>query len=288
MSIIIDENTRVVVQGITGHQGAFHTSAMLDYGTKVVAGVTPGKGDERIEGVKVFDSMSDAMSEEPNVSIIFVPRDFAKDAALEALDNGLKTLVIISEHIPVHDTLTILQYAKLKNAIVVGPNTPGIISPLYRAKVGIMGGEIFTPGRIGIVSRSGTLTYEIVATVTGAGMGESTCIGLGGDPIVGLSFTEVLQMFERDDETSAIVLVGEIGGTAEEDACAYINKMRKPVFAYIAGITAPSGKKMGHAGAIIARGKGTAKAKIEALKDAGAHLAKSPMEIAKLLKENIK
>ncbi|MEW6070637.1 MAG: succinate--CoA ligase subunit alpha [Candidatus Thermoplasmatota archaeon] len=285
MPVILPKNTSVLVQGITGYQGRFHTKKMLEYGTNIVAGVTPGKGGEIVEGVEVFNSVSEAMIRTPNASIIFVPAQFAKDAALEALENNLKVIVIITEHVPVHDTIEILEYAKLKKAVVIGPNTPGIILPHTKTKLGIMPNEIFIPGNVGVVSRSGTLTYEIVEAITKAGYGQSACIGLGGDAIVGLSFTEVLKILEKDKNTEKIVLIGEIGGSAEEEACDYIAKMKKPVYAYIAGITAPKGKKMGHAGAIIARGKGSAESKIKSLGSAGARIAKLPSEIGKLIAE---
>ncbi|MDI6708153.1 MAG: succinate--CoA ligase subunit alpha [Candidatus Thermoplasmatota archaeon] len=285
MSIILPKDTRVLVQGITGLQGRFHTKKMLEYGTNIVAGVTPGKGKEVVEGIEVFNSVSEAMSKKPNAAIIFVPAQFARDAALESLENNLKIIVIITEHIPVHDTIEILEYAKLKKAVVIGPNTPGIILPHTRTKLGIMPNEIFLPGNIGVVSRSGTLTYEIVEVITKAGFGVSACIGLGGDAVVGMSFVDVLKIFEKDKKVEKIVLIGEIGGSAEEEACSYIAKMKKPVYAYIAGITAPKGKRMGHAGAIIARGKGSAESKIKSFEGVGVTIAKLPSEIGKLIAE---
>jgi succinyl-CoA synthetase alpha subunit len=283
MSVILDKNTRIIVQGITGSQGRFHTKKMLEYGTKIVAGVTPGKGCELVEGVEVFNSVSEAMVKRPNASIVVVPAPFAKDAVLEALENGLKVVVIITEHIPVHDTIEILEYAKLKKATIIGPNTPGIILPHIKTKLGIMPNDIFVPGNVGVVSRSGTLTYELVEAITKAGYGQSACIGLGGDAVVGLSFVDLLKIFEKDRNTEKIVLIGEIGGSAEEDACEYITKMKKPVYAYIAGITAPKGKKMGHAGAIIARGKGSAESKLRSLESVGVIIARLPSEIGKLI-----
>ncbi|MEW5759787.1 MAG: succinate--CoA ligase subunit alpha [Candidatus Thermoplasmatota archaeon] len=287
MAIILNENTRLLVQGITGHQGAYHTKAMLEYGTKIVGGVTPGKGGEKVEGIEVFDTIAGAMAKvNANASIIFVPAPYVKDAVYEALDAGIKTLVIITEHIPVHDSMEIMEYGKSKNAVIVGPNTPGVISPGKKAKAGIMPSKIFVDGNIGVISRSGTLTYEIVNEMSLNGYGQTTCIGLGGDPITGLTFTDALKMFENDDETSAIVIVGEIGGAAEEEAAKYIKDMKKNVYAYIAGQTAPPGKRMGHAGAIILRGVGTAESKVKALTEAGAYVAKKPKDIPRLIREH--
>lgn len=283
MSIVLNRNARVLVQGITGHQGMFNTRKMLEYGTNIVAGATPGKAGTTVEGVEVFNSVSDAMCKKPTASVIFVPAPFAKDAALEALENDIKTVVIITEHIPVHDSMEIVLYGKLKNATIIGPNTPGIILPKEKIKLGIMPNEIFVPGNVGIISRSGTLTYEVVSAITDAGLGESACIGLGGDQITGLNFTDVLKMLENDKDTKQIVMLGEIGGSAEEDACEYISKMKKPVCAYIAGVTAPKGKRMGHAGAIISRGKGSAESKITNFERAGVRVAKTPWDIADLL-----
>jgi succinyl-CoA synthetase alpha subunit len=283
MAILVDQNTRLIIQGITGHQGIFHAKAMLDFSTNVVGGVTPGKGGENVHGIPVFNSMEEAVEQtHANTSIILVPARFAKDAAFEAMDSNIKILVIITEHIPFHDALDIITYAKFKKIRVIGPNCPGVVSP-GKAKVGIMPSKIFREGNVGIVSRSGTLTYEIVNAITEHGLGQSTCIGLGGDPIIGTSFVDALQMFDGDDDTKEIVLVGEIGGSAEEEAAEYIKEMNKPVFAYIAGQTAPPGKRMGHAGAIVSRGKGTAQSKIEALRKAGADVAKVPEDIPKLI-----
>ncbi len=285
MAILVDQNTRLIIQGITGHQGIFHAKAMLDFGTNVAGGVTPGKGGENVHGIPVFNSMEEAVEQtHANTSIILVPARFAKDAAFEAMDSNIKLLVIITEHIPFHDALDVITYAKFKEIRVIGPNCPGVVSP-GKAKVGIMPSKIFREGNVGIVSRSGTLTYEIVNAITEHGLGQSTCIGLGGDPIIGTSFVDALQMFDGDDDTKEIVLVGEIGGSAEEEAAEYIKEMNKPVFAYIAGQTAPPGKRMGHAGAIVSRGKGTAQSKIEALRKAGADVAKVPEDIPKLITE---
>lgn len=285
MSILVDESTRVIIQGITGHQGIFHAKAMLDYGSSVVGGVTPGKGGESVHGVPVFDSVSEAvMSTDADTSMLLVPAPFALDASLEAIDAGIRLLVIITERIPFHDAIKIMAYARLKGTTVIGPNCPGVISP-DKCKVGIMPSTIYKRGTVGVVSRSGTLTYEIVNEITESGLGQSTCVGIGGDPIIGSNIVEILRMFESDDETEAIVIVGEIGGTAEEDAAEHIKRMEKNVFAYIAGRTAPPGKRMGHAGAIITRGRGTAESKIAALSEANVAVAKYPAEIARLILE---
>ncbi len=278
--IILDENTRCIVQGITGKQGSFHTEQMLNYSTNVVAGTSPGKGGQKFGELPIYNSIEEAKEElDINASIIFVPASFAKDAAFEAISQ-LDLAVIITEHIPVHDSMEIVEYAKREKTTIVGPNTPGIISPGV-GKLGIMPTHIFNEGNIGIVSRSGTLTYEVANQVTNSGMGESTCIGIGGDPVVGLDFANVLQRFEDDEDTAAMVMIGEIGGNAEEKAAEYINKnISKPVVAYIAGVTAPPGKRMGHAGAIIEGESGTAASKINALEDAGVYVAERPSEIA--------
>ncbi|EMR74355.1 succinyl-CoA synthetase (ADP-forming) alpha subunit [Thermoplasmatales archaeon SCGC AB-539-N05] len=286
MSIFVDERNKVVVQGATGHQGRFHIGEMLGFGTKVVAGVTPGKAGEDVHGVPVFDSVMDAVDVTgANTSLVLVPARFAKDAVFEALDAGIKTVVVITENIPFHDAMEFVHYAEYKDAVLIGPNCPGIASP-GKTKVGILPGGIFLEGDVGVASRSGTLTYEIVNALSEKDIGQSTCVGLGGDPIIGTPFIGALDAFEKDKDTKAVVLVGEIGGTAEEDAAEHITKhISKPVFAFIAGRTAPPGKRMGHAGAIIARGKGTANSKINALKKAGVHLAKFPTEIADLIKK---
>jgi len=283
--IILDENTRCVVQGITGKQGSFHTEQMLNYHTKIVAGTSPGKGGKNFGKLPIYNSIEEAKEElDINASIIFVPAAFAKDAAFEAISQ-LDIAVIITEHIPVHDSMEIVEYAKREKTTIIGPNTPGIISPGI-GKLGIMPTHIFNEGNVGIVSRSGTLTYEVANQVTNAGMGQSTCIGIGGDPVVGLDFADVLQRFENDDDTSAMVMIGEIGGNAEEKAAEFINKnITKPVIAYIAGVTAPPGKRMGHAGAIIEGNSGTAASKISALEDSGVHVAERPSEIADMIWE---
>lgn len=285
MGIIIDSNTQVIVQGITGTQGSFHTKLMLAYGTKIVAGVTPGKGGTQILDLPVYDTVEASLEKHTaNASIIFVPARFAADASLEALENGIKTIVIITEHIPVKDVVNVIAYAKQVNATVIGPNTPGIITP-EKCKLGIMPAHIFKPGRIGMVSRSGTLTYEIASSLTRSDLGQSTCLGLGGDAITGLSFIDVLKMFEKDPKTKAAVLIGEIGGNLEELTAEYIARETypKPVVAFIAGRSAPPGKRMGHAGAIITGKAGTAGSKIQALANAGVKVAEKPSEVAKLL-----
>ncbi len=291
MAVLLDENSRVIVQGITGREGSFHTKLMLEYGTKIVAGVTPGKGGQEVHGVPVYDTVSEAVEAHPeaNTSIIFVPARFAADAAYEAIDAGLKLVVVITEHIPVHESMKFVNYAKQKGTTVIGPNCPGVISP-GKAKVGIMPGHVFKPGSIGIVSRSGTLTYEIGYAITKEGMGQSTVIGIGGDPVIGTSFTEAMKLYEEDPETEALVLVGEIGGDMEERAAQMIKRgeFTKPVVAFIAGRTAPPGKRMGHAGAIIMAGTGTYEGKVQALRDAGVKVAKTPFEIPDLLKEVLK
>lgn len=283
MAVLLDEKTKLIVQGITGHQGTFHTRAMLDYGTKVLAGTSPGKGGTTVEGVPVFDSCFEAVDATgANASILFVPAPYAKDAAVEAIEAGVKLLVIITERIPFHDSLDIMPYARAKGCRVIGPNCPGLISP-GKAKAGIMPGHIFRPGDVGVISRSGTLTYEIVNAITQAGFGQSTCLGIGGDPVIGTSMPEALELLARDRLTKRIVVVGEIGGTAEEETAKRAKRIRKPIYAYVAGRTAPPGKRMGHAGAIISRGMGTAESKIKAFGVAGVPVAAYPVEIAKLL-----
>ena len=284
MTIIIDDSTKVVVQGITGGQGRFHTARMKEYGTNIVAGVTPGKAGAVVEGVPVYDNFEE-IPERPTASIIFVPAPFAKDAALEAVEFGLDPVVVITEHIPGHDSMEIVHLAAKKDIVVVGPNTPGILTP-GKCKMGVMPSHVFTPGKIGLISRSGTLTYEIADDLTKNGLGQSTAVGLGGDPIVGLTFIDLLKRFEADPGTEAMVLIGEIGGSAEEKAAEFIrDNIKKPVVAYIAGRSAPRGKTMGHAGAIISGGKGTAQMKIEALEDAGVKVAVVPSDIPRLLRE---
>lgn len=283
MAILVDESTKVIVQGITGHQGMFHAGAMLEYGTKVVGGVTPGKGGEEAHGLPVFDGVKEALAETgATASMVLVPARFAMDACYEAMDAGIGLLVLITERIPFHDAMRIMAYAKSKDTKIIGPNTPGIISPGL-CKIGIMPGHIFNKGKVGILSRSGTLTYEIVDWITQGGMGQSTCMGIGGDPVIGINFIEGMEFFEKDSETESVVLVGEIGGTAEEDAAEIVPSMSKKVFAYIAGQTAPAEKRMGHAGAIISRGRGTAESKIKAFDKVGVPVAALPSDISKLL-----
>jgi len=270
MSILADQNTRVVVQGITGKEGSFHAEQCKAYGTKVVAGVTPGKGGQEIIGTPVFNSVAEAVKEtNANTSLIFVPPPFAADAVMEAASAGISLVVCITEGIPVLDMVKVKHFIKQRQTYLIGPNCPGIISP-GKTKVGIMPAHIHKEGSIGVISRSGTLTYEVVDQLTRVGLGQSTCIGIGGDPIVGLHFIELLTMFEKDEDTNGIVLIGEIGGTAEEAAAAYLQEnLSKPVISFIAGQTAPPGKRMGHAGAIISGGSGKAQDKIQALKQAG-------------------
>lgn len=286
MAVIVDDKTRLVIQGITGYQGTFHTKAMAEFGTKVVAGVTPGKGGQQVEGVPVFDTVRQAVEETgANTSCIFVPAPFCKDAMMEAMTSGVRTIVAITEHVPVLDAIHAVAVARAKELTLIGPNCPGIASPGL-AKVGIIPNKIFAEGDTGVVSRSGTLTYEIVNSMTEHGIGQSTCVGIGGDRVPGTNFIDVLERFESDPQTKRIVLVGEIGGTAEEEASEFIKgHVTKPVVGYIAGRSAPPGKRMGHAGAIIARGKGTAKSKIEALERAGAKVATLPVDVPRLLEE---
>jgi len=283
LAVLLDDKTRLIVQGITGHQGRFHTEKMLEYGTKVVAGVTPGKAGEKVLGLSVYDTCFEAVDATgADASIVFVPAPYAKDAAIEAIEAGIRLLVIITERIPFHDCLDIMPYARSKGCRVIGPNCPGVISP-GKAKAGIMPNQIFKPGDVGVISRSGTLTYEIVNAITEAGFGQSTCIGIGGDPVIGTSMPEALELLAKDRGTKRIVVVGEIGGTTEEETARRAKRIRKPVYAYIAGRTAPPGRRMGHAGAIISRGLGTAETKIKAFEAAGVPVAGYPVEIATLL-----
>ncbi len=288
MAIYINDKTRVLVQGITGNQGSFHTGQMLAYGTRVIGGVSPGKGGQSVEGVPVYNTVFEAAEKEAaDASILFVPAPFAKDAALEALAAGIKILVLIPEHIPLQDAMDIMAQARQNNAVVVGPNTFGLVSS-GASKIGIMPNQYFVPGPIGVVSRSGTLCYEIVGHLTDNDVGTTTVVGLGGDRVVGLHFIDVLKEFENDPETKAVVLVGEIGGSAEEEAAAFIDSsMTKPVIAYLAGKSAPPGKRMGHAGAIIERGRGTFESKVEALTAAGAKVADLPTKVPALVKAAI-
>lgn len=289
MSILVNEETRVVIQGITGAEGAFHACQMSEYGTKVVAGVTPGKGGTIHEGVPVFNTVRDAAAKTgANASAIFVRAAYASDAVMEAADAGLDLIVCLTEGIPVLDTVTARCYLDQRGVRLIGPNTPGIISP-GKCKIGVMAGYIHQRGAMGIVSRSGTLTYEAVHQLTLLGIGQSTCIGIGGDPIVGLSFADVLALFEADPETEAVVLIGEIGGTQEEEAAEFFRShMTKPLVAFIAGLTAPTDRRMGHAGAIISKGQGGAAAKIKALEDAGVVVARSLAELGETVADVVK
>lgn len=283
--MLIDENTKVVVQGITGTQGQFHTKTMLDYGTKVVAGVTPGKGGQHIHDVPVFDTVKEANQETgADASIIFVPARFVMDAVLESLEVGLNPIVVITEHVPVHDSITFINLALSKGISIIGPNTPGMMAP-EKCKLGIMPSHIFKGGTIGVASRSGTLTYEIVADLTKNGFGQSTVVGLGGDPVVGFNFCDALTLYDAENATKAIVLIGEIGGSAEELAAQHIKDIDTPVVAYVAGKTAPTGKRMGHAGAVISGKTGTVKSKIEAFEKAKVPVADTPDGVAKILAE---
>jgi len=285
MGIIINADTKAIVQGITGKQGSYQTKLMLDYGTKIVAGVVPGKGGTSVNGVPVYDTVKETVEAySPNASIIFVPAPFAQDAVLDAIANKIKTIVVVTEHLPIKDTINVMAYANQSQVTIIGPNTPGIITP-GECKLGIMPANIFKSGSVGVISRSGTLTYEIAAGLTANGLGQSTCLGVGGDPIVGLNFIEALELFREDPETKAIVLIGEIGGNVEELTAEYIAQERypKPIVAYVAGRFAPSGKRMGHAGAIIMGKQGTEQSKIEALINAGVKVAEKPGDVTALL-----
>lgn len=287
MSVLVDKDTRLLVQGITGKTGAFHARQSLDYGTQVVAGVTPGKSGERFEGqVPIFDTVVDAVRETgANASVIFVPPPFAADAIMEAADAGVPLIVCITEGIPVADMVRAKRYLQDKPVRLIGPNCPGIITP-NQCRIGIMPGYIHQPGRVGVVSRSGTLTYEAVHQLTTLGLGQTTAIGIGGDPVNGTNFVDCLTLFNEDPATEGIVMIGEIGGSAEEDGAAYIRAhVKKPVVGFIAGTTAPPGKRMGHAGAIISGGKGTAEAKLAAMREAGVHLAETPSDIGSTMKK---
>ena len=286
MSILIDENTQLLVQGITGREGLFHTSQMLAYGTRVVAGVTPGKGGQEHLGVPVFNTVVEAVEQTgANASVIFVPPAFAADAVMEAADSGVRLIVCITEGIPARDMVAAKKKVRAAGCRMVGPNCPGVITP-GEAKVGIMPGHIHEPGRVGIISRSGTLTYEAVGQLVGEGLGQSTAIGIGGDPIVGSTFTDLLELFADDEDTDAVVLIGEIGGTAEQEAAALVaERFDKPVVAFIAGQTAPPGRRMGHAGAIISGGSGTAAEKMDALREAGVRVCESPAVIGRTTAE---
>ncbi|MBM3119622.1 MAG: succinate--CoA ligase subunit alpha [Chloroflexi bacterium] len=286
MSILIDEKTRLLVQGITGGEGSFHTQRCIEYGTKVVAGVTPGKGGTEILSVAVFNTVETAVEEtQANASMVFVPPAFAADAIMEAADAGIPLVVCITEGIPVSDMVVVHSYLKGRQTRLIGPNCPGLISP-GKCKAGLMAGEIHLQGNVGVVSRSGTLTYETVAQLTALGIGQSTCVGIGGDPLPGSTFVDILKLFQADNDTKAVVLIGEIGGTAEQEAAEFIKeKMTKPVVAFVAGATAPPGRRMGHAGAIISGSSGRAQDKMAALAAAGATIAPSPAEIGLTIKK---
>jgi succinyl-CoA synthetase alpha subunit len=289
VAILVDNDTRLLVQGITGREGAFHTGRMLQSGTDVAAGVTPGKGGQDYEGVPVFNTVEEAVGATgANTSVIFVPPPFAADAIFESLDGDMSTVCCITEGIPLHDMMRVTDYLHTKDATLIGPNCPGILSP-EKANVSIMPRDIFTPGNVGVVSRSGTLTYQIVNELTQRGIGQSTAVGIGGDPIIGTDFIEILEKFEADPETECVVMIGEIGGNAEQLAAEYINReMQTPVVAYIAGFTAPEGQTMGHAGAIVSGGESTAEAKSEALRRAGIRAATNPSEVAELVAEALR
>ena len=285
MSIWLDSNSKIVVQGITGKNGQFHTEQMLDYGSKVIGGVTPGKGGQETLGLPIWDTMSEAVDAGANVSCVFVPPPFAADAIMEAADSGVDLVVGITEGIPALDMVKVKKYLNSKDTRLIGPNCPGIITP-GESKVGIMPGHIHRRGNIGVISRSGTLTYEAVNQVTEKGLGQSTCIGIGGDPVNGTDFIDCLEAFEKDNDTKSIIMIGEIGGSAEETASEYIEEyISKPVVGFIAGRTAPPGKRMGHAGSIISGGKGTASEKMKAMKRAGIHVTENPAELGKTLEE---
>lgn len=288
MSILVDKNTRLVVQGITGRDGSFHTGQMIKYGTKVVAGVTPGKGGMKVEGVPVFNTVEEAVKKtEANAAVIFVPAKFATSAIYESVDAGVNLVVCIAEGLPTIELVKITAYLKDKDCRLVGPNSPGIVSA-GEAKVGILPGHIFKKGKVGVISRSGTLTYEIVDHITKSGLGQSTCIGIGGDPIIGTKFIDCLELFATDDDTEAVVVVGEIGGRDEQDTAEYVKKnFNKPVFGFIAGKTAPADKRMGHAGAIISGSSGTAAEKVKVFKACGIEVGETPAEVAQLVKDTL-
>jgi succinyl-CoA synthetase alpha subunit len=289
MAILVDKNTRVLTQGITGTTGQFHTRACKEYGTQMVAGVTPGKGGASFEEIPIFDTVSGAVAETgANATVIYVPPPFAADAIMEAADAGIPLIICITEGVPVRDMIRVKQYLAGRNSQLLGPNCPGVITP-GECKIGIMPGHIHRPGSIGVVSRSGTLTYEAVDQLTRLGMGQSSCVGIGGDPVHGFEFVDVLNLFNRDAGTEAVVMIGEIGGSAEEEAAAWIQvNMQKPVIGFVAGQTAPAGKRMGHAGAIISGGKGTAREKIGAMQKAGVRMAPSPALIGRTMQEALR
>jgi succinyl-CoA synthetase alpha subunit len=288
MSILVDGNTKVICQGITGNAGTFHSLGCRDYGTKMVGGVTPGKGGTDVDGIPVFDTVEEAVEKTgADASMIFVPPPFTADAILEAIDAGIRVIAAITEGVPVLDMVRVYEKVRASNSVLIGPNCPGVITP-GACKIGIMPGYIHQPGKVGVMSRSGTLTYEAVWQTTNLGLGQSTCVGLGGDPIVGTSFIDLLAMYQEDDQTEAILMIGEIGGSAEEEAAAFAKvNVTKPMAAFIAGRTAPPGKRMGHAGAIISGGKGTAEEKVAALQDAGIVVAPTPADMGQAVVEAI-
>lgn len=289
MSILVNKNTKVICQGITGEQGTFHTRQMVQYGTKMVGGVTPGKGSTNVDGIPVFDTVDEAVKNTgANATVIYVPAAFAMDAIMEAADAGIELIICITEGIPVLDMVRVKRFMDGKKTRLIGPNCPGVITP-EECKIGIMPGHIHKKGKVGVVSRSGTLTYEAVDQLTRLGLGQSTCVGIGGDPVNGTNFIDVLEMFEKDKDTDAMVMIGEIGGTAEEETADFIKRnIKKPVVGYIAGVTAPKGKRMGHAGAIISGGKGTAEEKFEAFAMTGIKVTKTPADIGKTMAELLK
>ena len=289
MSILVNKNTKVICQGITGEQGQFHTRQMVQYGTKMVGGVTPGKGGMNVDGIPVFDTVDEARKKTgASASVIYVPAAFAADAIMEAVDAGIELVVCITEGIPVLDMVKVKRFMDCRKSRLIGPNCPGVITP-DECKIGIMPGHIHKKGRVGVVSKSGTLTYEAVDQLTRLGLGQSTCVGIGGDPVNGTNFIEALEMFEKDKDTDAVIMIGEIGGTAEEEAAEFVKRnVKKPVVGYIAGVTAPKGKRMGHAGAIISGGKGTAEEKFEAMMKAGIKVTKTPADIGKTIMELLK
>ena len=289
MSILVNKNTKVICQGITGEQGTFHTRQMVEYSTKMVGGVTPGKGGTNVDGIPVFDTVDEAVKKtKANASVIYVPAAFAADAIMEAVDAGIELVVCITEGIPILDMVKVKRFMDGRKSRLIGPNCPGVITP-DECKIGIMPGHIHKKGKIGVVSRSGTLTYEAVDQLTRLGLGQSTCVGIGGDPVNGTNFIDVLEMFEKDKDTDAMIMIGEIGGTAEEEAAEFVRKnVKKPVVGYIAGVTAPKGKRMGHAGAIISGGKGTADEKFEAMTKAGIKVTKNPADIGSTIKQTLK
>ncbi|QGG49300.1 succinate--CoA ligase subunit alpha [Heliorestis convoluta] len=287
MAILVNEQSKVLIQGITGKQGTFHLKRMQEFGTNVVAGVAPGKGGRIHEGVPLYETVFEAVEEHPiDATVLFIPAPYCKDAALEAIEAGIKVIVIITEHIPVMDELFIVNRAKMKGVTIIGPNTFGMAS--WKCKLGILPNVAFSQGPVGVVARSGTLTYEIVGSLTNVGIGQTSVVGLGGDRVPGTNFIDMLKLFEADPDTKAVVLVGEIGGNAEEEASEYIKTMSKPVIAYLAGKSAPPGKRMGHAGAIIERGKGTYEGKVKALTEAGAQVATFPYEVVDMIQKVLK